>query len=112
MRDEDQVRLDHMIGAAHDAMAFVAGRDRDELDTNRMLLFAVVRAVEILGEAASRISEDTRAAHGAVPWKAIIGMRNRLARAYFDINTQTVWQTATVEIPSILPLLQQLAAIR
>ena len=112
MRDEDRVRLDHMIGAAENAMEFVSGRERSELDTNRMLLFAVVRAVEILGEAASKISEESRSAHGAVPWKAIIGMRNRLVHAYFDINTQTVWETATVEIPAILPLLRQLAATK
>ena len=111
MRDEDRV-LDDMIAAAQNAIAFVAGRDRDELDTNRMLLFAVVPAVEILGEAASRLSEETRAANGAIPWKAIVGMRNRLVHAYFDINTQTVWETVTVEVPAILPLLQQLAAIR
>ena len=112
MRDEDRVRLGHMIGAAEDAMNFVAGRQRAELDTNRMLVFAVVRAIAILGEAASKISEEARSANGAIPWKAIIGMRNRLVHAYFDINTQTVWETVTVEIPEILPLLKQLAAIK
>ena len=112
MRDKDRVRLAHMIGAAEDAMNFVADRQRAELDTDRMLAFAVVRAIEILGEAASKISEDTRSANRAIPWKAIIGMRNRLVHAYFDIDTQTVWETVAVEIPEILPLLKQLAAIK
>ena len=75
-----------------------------------MLLFAVVRAVEIFGEAASKVSDETRAAQSAIPWKAIIGMRNRLVHAYFDINTQLVWESATVEIPAILPELRLLAA--
>ena len=75
-----------------------------------MLLFAVVRAIEIVGEAASKVSPETRAAHRAIPWGAIIGMRNRLIHAYFETNVQVVWETATVEIPAILPLLKTVAA--
>jgi len=60
-----------------------------------MLLFAVVRAIEVLGEAANRISEETHADHAEIPWKAIIGMRNRLIHGYFNINVQIVWETAT-----------------
>ena len=110
MRDEDRVRLQHMIEAAESAIEFVSGRERADLDTDRMLLFAVIRAIEIIGEAASRISEEIRAAHGEIPWKAIIGMRNRLMHAYFEINTETVWKTVTVEIPAALPDLRTLAA--
>lgn len=112
MRDEDRVRLQHMIEAAESAIQFVAGRERSELDTDRMLLFAVIRAIEIIGEAASKISEEIRAGNGGIPWKAIIGMRNRLIHAYFEINTETVWETVTVEIPAILPQLRALAATR
>jgi uncharacterized protein with HEPN domain len=92
--------------------AIALGRERAELDTDRMLLFAVIRAIEVIGEAASKISEETRSAHGAIPWKAIVGMRNRLIHAYFEINTQTVWETATAEIPAVLPHLRALAATR
>lgn len=112
MRDEDRVRLQHMIEAAESAIQFVAGRERSELDTDRMLLFAVIRAIEVIGEAASKISEEIRAVNGGIPWKAIIGMRNRLIHAYFEINTETVWETVTVEIPAILPQLRALAATR
>ncbi len=112
MRDEDRVRLQHMIEAAESAIEFVSGRERADLDTDRMLLFAVIRAIEIIGEAASKISEETRATHSAVPWKAIIGMRNRLIHAYLEINTQTVWKTVTVEIPAVLPYLRTLVAAR
>lgn len=74
-----------------------------------MLLFALVRASEILGEAASRISAETRATHPGIPWRAIIGMRNRLMHAYFEINTAIVWQTVTQEILALLPQLRALA---
>ena len=72
--------------------------------------FAVVRAIEVVGEAASKLSEEFRAAHPGIPWRAIVGMRNRLIHAYFDIDTQTVWETATQELPPILNQLRELAA--
>jgi uncharacterized protein with HEPN domain len=110
MRDEDGVRLQHMVEAAQYAMEFVSGRNRADLDQDKMLLFAVMRAIEIVGEAASKVSDETRSAHGGIPWRAIIGMRNRLVHAYFDINADVVWQTVTVEIPQVLPALVALAA--
>jgi uncharacterized protein with HEPN domain len=99
MRAEDRVRLRHMVEAAESAVQFIAGRQRTDLDEDRMLLFALVRAIEVLGEAASRMSEEMRATHTGIPWRAIIGMRNRLIHAYFEINTETAWQTVTQEIP-------------
>ncbi len=110
MRTEDRVRLRHMIEAAESAAQFIAGRSRSDLDTDRMLLFAVVRAIEVVGEAASKLSEEFRAAHPGIPWRAIVGMRNRLIHAYFDIDTQTVWETTTQELPPILNRLRELAA--
>jgi hypothetical protein len=62
MRPEDRTRILHMIEAAETVGDFVAGRVRDDLDSNRMLLFALVRAVEVLGEAAAKVSPETRAA--------------------------------------------------
>ena len=110
MRTEDRLRLRHMIEAAESAIQFMAGRSRADLDTDRMLLFAVVRAIEVVGEAASKLSEEFRAAHPGIPWRAIIGMRNRLIHAYFDIDTETVWETTEQELPPILNQLRELAA--
>lgn len=83
MPDEDRVRILHMIEAAGAVGRFMAGRSRADLDQDQMLLFAVVRAIEVLGEAASKISPETRAAVPSVPWGAIVGMRNRLIHGYF-----------------------------
>jgi uncharacterized protein with HEPN domain len=91
MRPEDRVRWQHMIDAAEDALRFVSGRKRADLDEDRMLLFAVVRAIEIVGEAVSKVSAETRAEHSTIPWPAIIGMRNRIVHAYFDIDSDIVW---------------------
>lgn len=72
MRDEDRVRILHMIDAAEAAAQFLNGRSRDDLDQDRMLLFSLVHAIEILGEAANKLSLDARAAAPQVSWGAIV----------------------------------------
>ena len=98
-----------MIDAAEAIDGFVAGRKRTDLDTDRMLLFALVRATEIIAEAASKVSAETRAATDAVPWAQITAMRNRLIHAYFDIDHDVLWRTAMEEVPALLLKLRPLA---
>ena len=97
-----------MIEAAESAINFVAGRQRADLNSDQMLLFALVRAIEIVGEAANRISEVTREAAADVPWGLIVSMRNRLIHAYFDVDNDVVWKTVTEEPPALLPGLRAL----
>jgi uncharacterized protein with HEPN domain len=108
MLPEDKVRLLHMIEAADDAIGFVADTTRGELERDRKTLLAVLRCVEIVGEAAARISEGTRASAPDIPWSAIVGMRNRLVHAYFDIDVDVVWKTVTIELPPLAKRLRQL----
>lgn len=109
MRAEDSVRLRHMIDAAESALRFIQGRNRADLDSDEMLLFALVRAVEIIGEAAGKVSGEGRAEVSDVPWDVIVGMRNRLVHAYFDIDQNILWATVTQDLP---PLLAQMKAIQ
>ncbi|OYU32976.1 MAG: hypothetical protein CFE39_00575 [Comamonadaceae bacterium PBBC2] len=108
MRAEDRIRLLHMEEAAQAAMQFVSGRQRSDLQTDQMLLFAVLRAIEVIGEAASKVSDEVRMNATNIPWKAIVGMRNRLVHAYFDVDTDMVWETVQMEIPTVLTRLQAL----
>ena len=108
MRAEDRIRLLHMVEASQAALRFMAGRQRSDLQTDQMLLFAVLRTIEVIGEAASKVSEDVRVANVGIPWKAIVGMRNRLVHAYFDVDPEVVWETVQVEIPEILAKLTAL----
>jgi len=101
MHGDDRIRLRHMLDACDQVAAFVEGRTRLHLDHDRMLLFALIRAIEVLGEAAARISDPTQAAHPEIPWKAIIGMRNRLIHAYFDVDPNLVWIAASQEVPTL-----------
>jgi uncharacterized protein with HEPN domain len=102
MQPEDRVRLRHMLDAAETAVQFMRSRGRAALDDDRMLLFAVVRALEVLGEAASRVSPETRLRYGDLPWRAATAMRNRLIHGYFDIDRDVVWATVTVERPALI----------
>ncbi len=105
---DDWVRLQHMLEAAQDALAFSQGRTRQDLETDRMLAFALIRCIEIIGEAASRLSAEIREQYPEIPWGDIIGMRNRLIHAYYDINLDILWKTIQDDLP---PLIEQLRAI-
>jgi uncharacterized protein with HEPN domain len=70
-----------------------------------MLVLSLVKAIEIIGEAAFRISPATRAELQDIPWDAIIGMRHRLVHAYFDINLDILWRTVTDELPALVDVL-------
>ncbi len=102
MLPEDRVRLLHMRDAAREAIGFAAGRTRDDLETDRQLLLAIVKDVEIVGEAASRLGAEFRSAHPELPWKAIVAMRNRLIHAYFDVDRDIVWNTVAVDLPFVI----------
>lgn len=109
MSPDDAVRIRHMIDAIESALDFTEGRNRSDLDTDRMLLFALVRAVEIIGEAASKVSVESRAQLPEIPWTLMVGMRNRLVHAYFDIDSDILWATVKQALP---PLLAKLKAIQ
>jgi uncharacterized protein with HEPN domain len=108
MSPEDRIRLLHMIEAAEQAMLFTTGMTKPELENDLKTLFAVIRCIEIIGEAAARMSDGARLASPDVPWTAMIGMRNRLVHAYFDVDTEVVWRTLTDELPDLSQLLRRL----
>jgi uncharacterized protein with HEPN domain len=99
-----------MIEAVETACGFVSGRVRSDLDTDRMLVFALVRAIEIVGEAGSKVGAPTRKVAADIPWSRIVSMRNRLIHGYFDVDHEVVWKTATEELPQLLPRLRALLA--
>ena len=97
-----------MLDAAREALQFVRGRTRLDLDKDRMLALSLVKLVEIIGEAAGKVSTASQEEHGEIPWHAIVAMRNRLIHAYFDIDLDRVWDTVTDDLP---PLVNQLERI-
>ncbi len=106
MRKSDVVRLRHMLDAAREAVEFAQGMSRADLDTDRKLTLALVKDVEIVGEAAYQISQATREQLPDVPWEDIIGMRHRLVHGYFDINLDILWNTVQNDLPPLIEKLE------
>ena len=107
MRKDDLVRLRHMLDAAREAMEFIRNSRRKDLDGDRKLTLALVKDVEIIGEAAYQISEDTRRTLPEIPWEDIVGMRHRLVHAYFDINLDILWKTVQEDLPPLVRILSE-----
>ncbi len=107
-RRNDANFLRDMLDAAKEAVSFAQGKKRGDLDKDRKLVLAIVRLVEIIGEAADHVSGGFQEAHPEIPWPIIIGMRNRLAHAYFEVDLDRVWDTVKDDL---LPLIAQLERI-
>lgn len=98
-----------MLDAAEKAVSFVAGRTRADLDDDEQLALALVRLIEVLGEAASRVSETFREEHPELPWQAMRGARNRLIHGYFDVDYDVVWQIVSIDLPALIVKLRAAA---
>jgi uncharacterized protein with HEPN domain len=107
MRAEDRVRLRHMLDAAEEAVGFYTGKGSEDLGNARVLLLAIVKDIEIIGEAAAKVSRELQDTFPSIPWSDIIGMRHRLIHAYFDIDSEVVARTVTHDLP---PLIAELRA--
>ena len=110
MRPDDRIRLRHMLDAAREAISFTEGRSRTDLDTDRQLTLSLVKDIEIIGEAANEITEDTRAAHHTIPWRPVIEMRHRLVHLYYDINPNVLWKTVQEDLPPLIAALEKILA--
>jgi len=106
MQKPDIMRLRHMLEAAREAISFLHGRSRKDLERNRMLALALVRCIEVIGEAATRVSAETKVRYTTIPWPDITGMRNWLIHAYFDVNLDRIWDTVTDDLPPVIAELE------
>jgi len=102
------VRVHHMLDHSREAVEMTRGRTRADLDRDRLLNLALVRLVEVIGEAASRVPEEFRSRHPQVPWRQTVGMRNRLIHGYDTVNFDILWTIIQEDLP---PLIEQLEAI-
>ena len=104
----DLARLLRMTEAAREAQRFAANRSRSDLDDDRQLLFALAKAVEILGEAAFQICQELREEQPQIAWAQIIGMRHRLVHAFHDTNLDVLWETVIDDMPPLIAELERM----
>ncbi len=93
-------RLGHMLDSTRAILTFLQNRKRSDLDSDRLLSSGIIREFMILGEAAGKISEKTQKQYPELPWKQLIGMRNRLIHAYFEVDNEIIWMTAKNKLPN------------
>jgi len=105
-RHDDQVRLTHMLQYSREIVSLTQGRTRPDLDQERLLNLALVRLIEVVGEAACRVSDDTRTRHPEIPWAQITSMRNRLIHGYDCVDFDVLWQTVVEDIPTLIAALE------
>jgi uncharacterized protein with HEPN domain len=109
-KHEPTVTLRHILDHAREAYAFVQGRARADLDHDRQLNLSVLRLLEIMGEAASRVPPDVRARHQHIQWTQIVGLRNRLIHAYDFVDLDIIWRTLTIDLPVLIGDLERILA--
>ena len=102
MQPADQTRLTHMLRHAEEALQFATGRVRADLDSDRLLNLALVRLLEIVGEAAARVSPAGQAACPTIPWPQIVGLRNRLVHGYDAVDFDILWDIVQQDLPSLV----------
>jgi uncharacterized protein with HEPN domain len=101
MLTPDVIRLPHMREAAAYAQEMAAAHTRSDLDENVMLRMALTHCLEILGEADSRVTPETRA-QLSIPFAQMVAMRHRLIHAYLDVDLDIIWTTVVEDLPSLL----------
>lgn len=106
MVNRDLARLYHMLDCAKTILKFAEMKKRQDLDLDRFFASAIVREFEVMGEAASAISIETRSRFPQITWKGVIGMRNQLIHAYFDIDHDIVWKTIQSALPELNPQIE------
>lgn len=107
---DDHVRLRHMLDHAREAVELTRGKQRRDLERERLLQLGLVRLVEIVGEAAAKVSKETRTQHSEIPWAAIVGMRNRLIHGYDFVDHEILWQTIHEDLPPLIAKLEKIFA--
>ncbi len=99
------IRLRDMLEHAREASAMAAGRSREDLASDRMLTLALTHLVEIIGEAARQVPDEIRTRHTDIPWRQIVGMRNRLIHGYSSVDLKLLFDTVTDHLPALIDAL-------
>ncbi len=105
---DDRVYIEHILQSINRIQNYISGKDQESFAIDQLTQDAVVRQLEILGEATKRISKELRRKNPLIPWADMAGMRDILIHDYIDVDTDIVWKTASESINSLKDLLNNL----
>lgn len=107
-RHDDSITMRQMLDHIIEAVSLAERHTRADLDSDRLFYLAAIKLVEIVGEAAHRVSEKTQEDHPGIPWREIIGTRNRLIHGYDAVDSDILWEIISGDFP---PLAEKLKTI-
>jgi len=107
-RKSDPDYLGHMLDAARKAVGKVSGISRQTFDGDENLRITLTHLIQIIGEAASRVSPEGRQEHPEIPWRVIVGMRHRIVHDYLEVDEEVVWQVVTQDLPPLIMALEKI----
>jgi len=110
--EKDRIRLLHMRDSAKEALEIAKGKTRNDMENNRLLNLSLVRLLEIVGEAASRVTSETRCAYPNIPWSQIVSLRNRLIHGYDAVDFAILWNIVHNELITLLEDLDCILAFK
>ena len=103
-----QLLLEDMLQSMEKISTYIGTMDKESFVKDTRTVDAVVRNLEVIGEAASRIPEDFKAVHAEVPWRRVIGLRNRVIHEYFGVDLEIVWSVASLDLPPLKSGIKQI----
>lgn len=109
-RHDDLVRLRHMLDHGREAVDMLAERSRNDLDLDRQLNLSIVRLLEIVGEAAARVTPEIRESLRGLPWAEIVGLRNRVVHGYDRVDFDIVWEIVKSDLPPMIGTIERYLA--
>lgn len=102
MPKDDLVYVGHMLDKAQETLSLVHGKTRQDYDRDTVLRLALTHLIQVIGEAARRVSTSFRERHPQIPWDAIAGMRNKIVHDYMDVDEDIVWDSVIHELPLLI----------
>lgn len=105
---EDAIYVGHMLDMTRKAVAALQGKDRATYDSDDILRMGLTHLVQVIGEAARKVSPEFQQAHSEIPWRRIIGMRHRIVHDYMNVDEDILWEVVSSDLPALLPKLDKL----
>ena len=105
---KDKAYLQHILDAISDIETFIESVSKEEFFKNKEKQYAVLRALEIIGEARKNLSKELKATHPEIPWKDIAGMRDKLIHEYFGVDYDILWKTIKRRVPELRQVIYKL----